>query len=216
MSAGNTIGFDVSYWQGDVSTSSLDCLQNSGYKYAIVQATKASQAALNPYVASVVGKCRTRFNTVDVYIFPNIGQDAKTQTTNYVNALLANGVLSPTLGTRYVIDIEGTDYWYSSCSSNQAYLKTCVDTVNQLYKSTKCTGPNQSCVQIYTNQYYWNPIMCGTSTFSSYPLWYAHYDNSPNFNDFVAFGGWNNPYMKQYAGDVATCSTTIDKNYRNQ
>ena len=33
---------------------------------------------------------------------------------------------------------------------------------------------------------------------------YAHYDASPSFSDFVSFGGWTKPAIKQYAGDVVS------------
>ena len=49
----------------------------------------------------------------------------------------------------------------------------------------------------------WQPIMGSSWTGgSSYPLWYAHYDNNPSFSDFTAFNGWSSPAMKQ----VCMCS----------
>lgn len=49
---------------------------------------------------------------------------------------------------------------------------------------------------------------------ASHELWYAHYDNEPNFKDFGDFGGWKKPYMKQYQGNANLCGAGIDKNYR--
>jgi hypothetical protein len=89
---------------------------------------------------------------------------------------------------------------------------------------------------IYSSNSQWSPIMGGTSQFSRYPLWYgefyfiflfsaltrvrpllccryAHYDYNPSFSDFVPFGGWNSPAIKQYAGDESFCSAGVDKNY---
>ena len=36
--------------------------------------------------------------------------------------------------------------------------------------------------------------------FTDVPLWYARFDGKPTFDDFYAlpFGGWKQPYMKQY------------------
>ena len=31
---------------------------------------------------------------------------------------------------------------------------------------------------------------------------YARYDNKPSFDGFKPFGGWSQPSMKQFAGDV--------------
>ena len=38
---------------------------------------------------------------------------------------------------------------------------------------------------------------------------YPHYDNNPSFSDFEPFGGWSNPGVKQYAGDVTVCGKCI-------
>ena len=51
-------------------------------------------------------------------------------------------------------------------------------------------------------------------TAAKVPLWYAHYDKDPSFNDWKSFAGWTQPYMKQYNGDVTLCSTDVDTNWR--
>lgn len=45
------------------------------------------------------------------------------------------------------------------------------------------------------------------------PLWYAHYDNSPSFSDFAAFGGWTAPNIKQYEGTSSLCGASVDRNW---
>lgn len=42
---------------------------------------------------------------------------------------------------------------------------------------------------------------------------YAHYDGSPSFSDFRAFGGWSRPAIKQFEGDKFACGAGIDKNF---
>jgi hypothetical protein len=42
---------------------------------------------------------------------------------------------------------------------------------------------------------------------------YAHYDNNPSFSDFVPFGGWSQPTIKQFAGDQTVCGIDTDLNY---
>ena len=42
---------------------------------------------------------------------------------------------------------------------------------------------------------------------------YAHYDNSPSFSDFTAFGGWSTPAIKQYMGDKTSCGVGVDYNW---
>lgn len=58
-----------------------------------------------------------------------------------------------------------------------------------------------------------SPSAC--SYFTNLPVWYAHFDNSPNFKDWgsVKFGGWTYPSMKQYVGDITFCQADADLNY---
>jgi hypothetical protein len=51
-------------------------------------------------------------------------------------------------------------------------------------------------IGVYTSDSQWVPIMGSYTGGSSYPLWYAHYDGEPNFDDFSPFNGWSSPYMK--------------------
>ena len=70
---------------------------------------------------------------------------------------------------------------------------------------------------IYSNYYQWENIFTLSYTFGyagSYPLWYAHYDSWDSFGDFSSFGGWTTPTMKQYNGDMWTCSFDVDYDYR--
>jgi GH25 family lysozyme M1 (1,4-beta-N-acetylmuramidase) len=78
--------------------------------------------------------------------------------------------------------------------------------VDELNKKGKKFG-------IYTSASQWNPIMGGSTKFSKYPLWYAHYDNKASFSDFSAFGGWTKPSIKQYVGTTGICSASVDKNW---
>lgn len=51
--------------------------------------------------------------------------------------------------------------------------------------------------------------------FTDLPLWYAHYDNVRNFDDWEAnkFGGWVKPTLKQFAGDSPMCDGKVDVSY---
>ena len=66
---------------------------------------------------------------------------------------------------------------------------------------------------VYTSRSQWEPIMGDWNGGSSFPLWYAHYDNNPSFSDFSPFGGWNQPAIKQYVGDAVVCGAGVDKNW---
>lgn len=53
---------------------------------------------------------------------------------------------------------------------------------------------------MYSDTYEWSGIF-GTSTgytaAQNLPLWYPHWDNTNGFADFIPFGGWTTPVMKQ-------------------
>uniref|UniRef100_A0A6U1XB29 Lysozyme n=1 Tax=Vannella robusta TaxID=1487602 RepID=A0A6U1XB29_9EUKA len=201
-----TKGFDLSYYQGDVSSSDFSCLKSNGYDFGIIEATKGSQATLNPYISSVVSNARKHIKNIDVYIFPDTSHSASSLMNSFIKDLKKDGVLTNNM---IWMDIEGTQYWSGSCSNNQKWLKEAINTINGLY--TGCG--HSTCVGIYTSESQWSPIMCNTSEFSNHQLWYAHYDGKASFSDFKAFGGWTKPNMKQYQGTTNICNTQIDKDY---
>eukprot|EP00276_Gloeochaete_wittrockiana_P003275 CAMPEP_0184644944 /NCGR_PEP_ID=MMETSP0308-20130426/1533_1 /TAXON_ID=38269 /ORGANISM="Gloeochaete witrockiana, Strain SAG 46.84" /LENGTH=222 /DNA_ID=CAMNT_0027073693 /DNA_START=30 /DNA_END=698 /DNA_ORIENTATION=+ len=201
-----TTGFDLSYFQGDVSQSSFNCLKSDGYVFGIIEAT-AGTGGFNSHIGTDISRAHAAgIANVDVYIFPNTKQSASSSMTTLINQLKSAGALTKNM---IWMDIEGSQYWSSSCSTNQQWLSQAISTIDGLYKGCG----KSTCVGIYTSSSQWSPIMCGSSQFSKYQLWYAHYDNSASFSDFSSFGGWTKPAMKQYAGTTNICSTSIDKDY---
>lgn len=88
------LGFDLSYFQGQVSQSSFDCLADSGYSFGIIQAT-AGTGGYNPYVASDISRGHEAgICCLDVYIFPDTDQDASSSMTTLINNLLDDGALT--------------------------------------------------------------------------------------------------------------------------
>jgi hypothetical protein len=51
-------------------------------------------------------------------------------------------------------------------------------------------------IGVYTSDSQWVPIMGSYSGGSEFPLWYAHYDGIPDFDDFSPFNGWKHPARK--------------------
>jgi len=69
-------------------------------------------------------------------------------------------------------------------------------------------------IGIYTSASQWGPIFGLDYTGGSrFPLWYAHYDYAPNFNDFVPFSGWSKPSIKQYEGTHTVCGAGVDADW---
>lgn len=101
------------------------------------------------------------------------------------------------------IDVEGTDYWSWDQGAN-------TDFISRITNRGVARGVTMG---IYTSNSQWSPITGGSSALSSFPLWYPHYDWDPSYSDWVPFGGWSRPAIKQYVGDTYECSASIDLNY---
>uniref|UniRef100_A0A7S1G6Z6 Peptidase C39-like domain-containing protein n=1 Tax=Bicosoecida sp. CB-2014 TaxID=1486930 RepID=A0A7S1G6Z6_9STRA len=136
-----------------------------------------------------------------VYHFPCQHQDAAAQVRTSLDHLKANGISF----THYWLDIERSD-WPSNTTRNAEFIMAMADAV---------TAAGHT-VGVYTSVYSWTPITSDTHELAALPLWYPHYENTPepNFNDFSAFGGWSSPYAKQYKGTSPLCGASVDVNWR--
>lgn len=110
-----------------------------------------------------------------------------------------------------VVAVDGVginQLYVSDIHDNCAFLDALV---NAFKNSGKLVG-------IYSSLYQWESIFGNRANcpfFTGLPLWYAHYDNDPSFNDYAkySFGGWSKPSIKQYVGDTSACGVGIDLNY---
>jgi len=134
---------------------------------------------------------------VDAYIFPcySCGDPAGQvkRTVNYLQSYQCQ------YGNLWY-DIEGPMYWDTDTTANVNFIQAMI---------TQGLAMSQN-LGIYTSDSQWSPITGGWTGASSYPLWYAHYDNNPSFDDFNSFGGWTQPTIKQYQGDATECSSDVD------
>jgi len=122
----------------------------------------------------------------------------------------------PSPGAEYGMIWLDIEYNPSSGCSWASY--SAADNCEYVQELASAGKSNGATIGVYSSQYEWSVVM-GTSTYctelTSYPLWYAHYDDSPSFSDYssVSFGGWTTPAMKQYEGDATLCSFDVDENY---
>jgi len=192
-----TYGVDIS---SPVSKESFTCMRNAGYTFAVARAFESINQPDSNAPATIANAWAAGLLHVDVYIFPcpTCGNPAG-QIQRMLSFLKSHG---SRFGMVW-LDIEGPQYWHSSTSENQAFF-------NGLVSELK----NQNIhVGVYTSESQWVPIMGSSTAGSSYPLWYAHYDGAPNFNDFRSFGGWSKPSIKQFIGDATLCGAGVDKNF---
>jgi len=181
----------------DVSSSvNWSCLKSQGIDFGIIRGYESSGNVDSSAKANVAAAKSAGIDNVDLYFFPCVscGNPAN-QAAEFISAF--KGVVK-----RVWLDIE-IYQWSSNQSSNQQFI---LELVSALGKSFT--------VGIYTNLNNWSSIVGQSwSSCSSLPLWYAHYDNTADFDDFQAFGGWTDPYMKQYEGDATLCSDDVDMNW---
>mmetsp|Transcript_11935 Transcript_11935/g.14442 ORF Transcript_11935/g.14442 Transcript_11935/m.14442 type:complete len:338 (+) Transcript_11935:27-1040(+) len=202
--SGTVYGVDVS---STVSTSTASCLKSDGVSLIIPRAFH-STGTVDTSSCSTLKNAKTEGIAYrDVYMFPcpTCSSSAKSQLSTMTSYLVTN--CNSSWSGRVWLDIEGSEYWLGSSSSNQAWYQSLVDA---------CTSSGYSC-GVYGSKYQWEDLF-GTSTYSygsELPLWYAHYDDVASFSDYstYSFGGWSSPTMKQYNGDITECSQGVDKNY---
>ena len=54
---------------------------------------------------------------------------------------------------------------------------------------------------VYASRYMWTEILRDPNTcrdYANFPLWYPHYDKKESMADFIGFGGWTKPTIKQH------------------
>lgn len=191
-------GVDVSQ---PTSVEAFQCLKENGYSFAVVRSYCSSGHTDANAVQTISNAWKGGMNNVDSYIFPcpTCGTpSAEQQVQDTVNSL--KGVETGMLW----LDIEGQQYWHSDYKSN-------IDFIHQLVDAGKALNVT---LGMYTSKNSWSTIAGTNSDFSFLPLWYPHYENTPNptYSDFVSFGGWTTPNVKQYAGTTSVCGASVDLN----
>jgi len=189
-------GVDLS---SPVSSGDFDCLKRNGYSFAVVRAFM-SNGAVDPNAAGTIHNAWAGgMDHVDAYMFPcpTCGNPAG-QLRDTVDNLNNHGVKFGMLW----LDIEGPQYWMGVAANRDFFAG--------LVSEAKAAGVH---LGVYTSESQWSPIMGDYSAGSPYPLWYAHYDDQPNFGDFSPFGGWGHPAIKQYQGTSSVCGAGVDLNW---
>lgn len=182
----------------DVSQSvDWSCLKSQGIDFGIIRGFQSGGNVDPTAKANLAAAHSAGISNVDLYFFPCAPcGNAASQAADFISAFQGEDF------GRVWLDIE-IYQWSSSQSTNQQFI---LDLVSALGKSFK--------VGIYTNLNNWSSIVGQSwSSCSTLPLWYAHYDNNADFDDFQSFGGWSDPYMKQYEGDATLCSDDVDMDY---
>lgn len=184
------------------SVPGFQCLKNNGFRYAIVRCYLSIGKVDGNCPASLTHAWQGGMNHVDAYLFPcpHCGTTGRQQVIDMVNFIRHNNAKFGMIW----FDVEGAQYWTTNPSTNRAFFLSMVE------------GAREAGVHagVYVQKWFWEQIMGGNWDVSQYhmPVWYAHYDDRPSYYDWVPFGGWREPAMKQYHGTTNICGCGIDKN----
>mmetsp|Transcript_1012 Transcript_1012/g.1578 ORF Transcript_1012/g.1578 Transcript_1012/m.1578 type:complete len:244 (+) Transcript_1012:9-740(+) len=180
------------------------CLKNDGYKFAVVRCFRSVGSVDTNCPHTIYNAWEGGMEHVDAYIFPcphcagsKNGTQQVTEMINYIRSYNAK------IGMIW-LDIEGAQYWNANTNTNRQFF---LEMVQGAAKAGVHAG-------VYTQKWFWEQNFGGNWDVSQYnmPVWYAHYDNKKSFADFQPFGGWKEPAVKQYAGDVSGCGCSFDAN----
>lgn len=193
------MGFDISAFIGP-----LDCFEDiaaAGHSFMIIelQSTKVWNKDL---VHNINNARKAGINDIDVYLFPQKDRTGREQVSTALKFLQDNKV---EFGT-FWLDVEEQKYWFETCDQNIKFLHDMVNAALEYLPRER--------IGIYTMNYYWKPLMCGSTEFSSFKLWWPQYDNSPSISNFVPFGGWQKPVMKHYINSRNLSCAIIDTNWK--
>jgi len=204
---GATLGVDFSM---DICNSGIDpstysCLvSQQGNSFAIIEAWMGGYLFDNSIGTCVANAWNAGFSHVDVYAFMCNNCYGNTPASDAVSSLVSQ--LSGVKFGMLWFDIEQCDQCWLDPGSNCDYVQDLVSAAQGLGLS----------VGIYSSEYEWSSTVGdGCTALSGLPLWYAHYDDDPSFDDSWAysFGGWTSPAMKQYNDGPAQCGLSVDWNW---
>ena len=181
-----SFGFDISTAMGE---STASCMAGYGYDWIAPRAWTSSGNVDTSACTSLNSAKTAGISQRDVYMFPcpTCSASARTQVDNMIDYIV-NNCNSAWSGMVW-LDIEGSQYWLGNTSDNRSWYQDMVSACKSRF--------GVSC-GVYASYYQWESIF-GTTSYcygSELPLWYAHYDSSTSFSDYVEFGCWTNPTVK--------------------
>jgi hypothetical protein len=174
------------------------CLKQQGYSFAVPRVFRETCQVDDNAVSNLKNAWSAGFKRVEGYIFPSYNHtgcalNATGQVLATVQALRQGNVKF----SRLWIDVEGTQ-WSSDHSLNGAFIDEMAQAIVDAdipvgyYLSIRSYG---DILDPWTNK------------ITDAHLWYPHWDNQQNFNDFSPYGGFTQPNRKQYTGGIEICGS---------
>ena len=211
--AGGSFGVDVSE---TVTASQAKCMSASyNITFGIARAWYSDGAGFDHASVESVASFRAANMSADVYMFPcSFGLDAASQVTQLLANLSSHGVEFGRIWFDVETNPDPKCAWKSDKKSN-------CDFMGQLVAAAQKTTAQWG---VYSSIHMWTTWMEDASAPNSCAvaaellLWYPHYQSppDPSFDDFVPFGGWTAPTIKQYYDGIngPMCGVGVDNNWR--
>jgi hypothetical protein len=116
-------GVDVST---TITSSAASCFKSNNINFVVPRAYKSTGAVDTQACSSLINAYNAGIKTRDVYLFPcpTCSKSAATQMSELVSYLNSN--CKAQFSGRVWLDIEGSQYWTGSTSSNQAWYKVII------------------------------------------------------------------------------------------
>ena len=188
-----------------LTSTNVNCLLNNYFDgFIILRSWKATGAFDSNIVTAYKNVVSKGFetSTIDTYFAPCYsGGNVAGQVSSVYSSLQSNSITV----NRIWFNLDGT--WGSDVSTNKAFFE---EMISQGISLGMNTG-------IYCDRTYWINKFGESYTYSQTSkvlLWYPNHNNVESFSDFVQFGGWTTPYMKQYTADQLLCTAMVSYNYR--
>jgi len=199
-----TFGVDFSAYQGALTNETTQCFVGNEKTFAIVELWEAN-GHFNPYFTANYELLRAYgIRRVDAYA---------TLCDNYVVESICSSIAQMLPG-----DFMGQVWFeigpHSDCRTGD--IGSRIPFIENIVRSCQQHGLT---VGIYSSADDWANVVgsqgSSSGVLTPLPLWYAHYDNTPNFGDYAVagFGGWPAPALKQYAGDDELCGISVNLNF---
>jgi hypothetical protein len=211
----NSYGIDVST---AVSATAATCMKNKyNLTFGIARAWYSDGSGFDHNCVESVKSWKAAGIDADVYMFPcSFGLSAADQVKNLMSDLATNQVQFGRIWFDVETNPDPKCSWSSSNkTANCEFMKELVVAAAE----TNALWGIYSSIHMWTTWMSTDPNGCTSG--SSLPLWYPHYQKpaDPSFDDFVEFGGWTKPSIKQYADGYAPgynspmCGVGVDNNW---
>jgi lysozyme len=190
---------DVSHWQHDAGPLNWSQVAASGQKFAVMKATEVYVSGgrlavfIDPYLHSDLIAAHAAGLTVGAYTFAHPAYSAVFQADAFASAIgvLPPGSLPP------VLDLEDQDSGLTPAQM-VAWTHTFL---NRLQARTNIVP------MIYAGPSFWSTYMGGSTEFTGYPLWEAHYTTAAAPR---AMGGWATYSLWQFTSSARVPGITGD------